>query len=60
MKVFVIVGAVLGVILGGTMAIANEIGRYCEDINPYNNVPLDGECETCTGADGGCRECLKK
>lgn len=37
MKYFIIIGTIAGGIIAGLLALANEVGNYCEELNPYNN-----------------------
>lgn len=59
MKTAIIVAVVGGGIIGTLIAFANELGRFCEDTNPYQGLPVHEECETCGGQYGDCASCLK-
>lgn len=50
--------------IAGLIALANEVGRFCEDTNPYHGIPAAEEepvkkdCYGCMGATfGDCDRC---
>lgn len=61
-----------GVAIAGLLALANELGRFCEEINPYPGMTADEyrefedgkterDCNGCMGAAfGDCEECRKQ
>lgn len=64
-----IAAACSGVAIAGLIALANELGRFCEEINPYQRFPADElekesverDCYGCMGAAfGDCEECRKQ
>lgn len=64
MKIAAWIAATLGALsFAGLIALANELGRYCEDINPYNSIlegdkPAAKDCSGCMGAAwGDCDRC---
>ena len=40
MKIAIIAAAAGGLLIAGLMAFANELGRYCDEINPYAPEPM--------------------
>ena len=67
-----IAAACSGVAIAGLLALANELGRFCEEINPYPGMTADEyrefedrkterDCNGCMGAAfGDCEECRKQ
>lgn len=67
-----IMAACGGVAIAGLIALANELGRFCEEINPYPGMiadeyrefedrKLERECNGCMGAAfGDCEQCSKQ
>lgn len=47
--------------VAGLIALANEVGRFCEETNPYQGIPADEiekDCSGCMGAAfGDCEQC---
>ena len=37
-KALIVIG---GIIITGVLVLANEVGKYCEELNPYNNEVED-------------------
>ena len=37
-KALIVIG---GIIITGVLVLAHEVGKYCEELNPYNNEARD-------------------
>lgn len=62
MKIAICIVATCGAVgIAGLIALANEIGRFCEDTNPYQAIPTESvprDCNGCMGAAwGDCDRC---
>lgn len=73
MKIAIWIAAACGgVAIAGLIALANELGRFCEEINPYPGMTADEyhefedrkmerNCNGCMGAAfGDCEQCSKQ
>lgn len=60
----IVIWAICGAAVAGFIAFANEVGRFCEETNPYQGIPAAEEesvkkdCYGCMGAAfGDCEQC---
>lgn len=70
MKTVIFIAAACGAAaITGLIALANELGRFSEEINPYQGFPADEleeesverDCYGCMGAAfGDCEQCENK
>lgn len=73
MKTVIFIAAACGAAaITGLTALANEVGRFCEEINPYPGMTADEyrefedrkperDCNGCMGtAFGDCEQCSKQ
>lgn len=60
----IVIWAICGAAVAGFIAFANEVGRFCEETNPYQGIPADErekDCNGCMGAAfGDCDRCENK
>lgn len=45
----IVIWAICGAAVAGFIAFANEVGRFCEETNPYQGIPADEIEKDCNG-----------